>query len=298
MKNLISVGEAMVEMSPQSLPGHFHMGFAGDTLNTAWYAIRLSPNWNVSFMTAIGRDKTSDQLVSFLADAGIDTTHVQRHDDRTIGLYMIALEKGERHFSYWRGQSAARQLAADRARLDEAFAQADLIYFSGITLAVQEGDGRENLLAAIAAARSAGCQIVFDTNLRPALWDDNEQMCDWVSKAAEVSDMILPSHDDEAVHFGDADPEATRDRYVAAGATTVVVKNGPRTIHYQHEGRQGVVQPAIVSDVVDTTAAGDSFNAGLLAAYVEGAAIPEAIRAASNVARRVIKGRGALVPIK
>ena len=119
----------------------------------------------------------------------------------------------------------------------------------------------------------------------------------WVSKAASLADIVLPSHDDEAIHFGDNGPEATRDRYAGLGAGLVVVKNGPGTIHYQHGAERGIVQPAIVTDVVDTTAAGDSFNAGFLTAYIEGADVETAIVQASNVARHVIKGRGALVSL-
>ncbi len=297
MTRFVSVGECMVEMAPQGRSGQYAMSFAGDTLNTAWYAQRLAPDWAVQYATAVGSDPVSDQMVDFLSDAGIGTDFVRRIDDRTLGLYLIALNNGERHFSYWRSQSAARLLAQDGPFLLRAFAAADVIYFSGITLAVQEGAGRDKLLDALARARTRGKTIVFDSNLRPGLWDSTDQMCAWVTKAATVSHIVLPSHDDEARHFGDKDALATRDRYVALGAATVVVKNGPGLIHYQHDGARGLTEPAVVSDVVDTTAAGDSFNAGFLTAHFGGAGIEQAIHAASNVARRVIQGRGALVAI-
>ncbi len=297
MTRFVSIGECMVEMAPQGKSGQYAMAFAGDTLNTAWYARRLSPDWVVEYATAVGYDPVSDQMVDFLSDAGIGTDFVRRVDDRTLGLYLIALRQGERHFSYWRGQSAARIMAQDGPFLLRAMHDADVIYFSGITLAVQEGSGRDKLLDAVARARTRGKTIVFDSNLRPGLWDTPRQMCDWVTKAAALSHVVLPSHDDEARHFGDKDALATRDRYVALGASTVVVKNGPGLIHYQHDGARGVTEPAVVSDVVDTTAAGDSFNAGFLTAHFGAAEIEQAIHAASNVARRVIQGRGALVAI-
>lgn len=297
MTRFVSIGEAMVEMAPLAKNGQFQMSFAGDTLNTAWYMRQLKPRWAVSFVTAVGHDQISDQMAGFLQDTGIDTQHVQRHKDRTVGLYLISLENGERQFSYWRGQAAARTLAADPGTLDRSFVDADVLYFSGITLAILEGNGRARLLRSLARARASGKLIAFDSNLRPRLWESDEHMRDWVTKAAEVSDIVLPSHDDEAVHFGDAGPKATCERYAALGVTTVVVKNGPGTIHYRHGSKSGIVQPAIVSDVVDTTAAGDSFNAGFLSQFVDGVSIDLAIDAASNVARRVIKGRGALVAL-
>ncbi|MEJ6402475.1 sugar kinase [Yoonia sp. 2307UL14-13] len=287
----VAVGEAMVEMAPAIEPGQYRLGFAGDTLNTAWYLRQLHADWSVDYLTAVGRDAMSDKMVAFLRDAGIGTDHIQRMSDRTVGLYLITLRDGERQFSYWRGEAAARRLAADLLALQEA----DIVYFSGITLAVQEGDGRDRLLDAMARARSKGAIIAFDSNLRPRLWEGQRQMREWVTKAAAVSDIILPSHDDEATCFGDVNTAATCARYAAQGAQTVVVKNGPGPVHYRHADEEGIVQPAILTDVVDTTAAGDSFNAGFLADFCDGVPVPEAITTASNVARRVIQGRGALV---
>lgn len=297
MTRFVSVGECMVELAPLAAAGQFGMAFAGDTLNTAWYARKLCPDWDISYVTAVGQDRASDQMVDFLKDAGIGTDDVQRIPDRTVGLYMISLDGAERHFSYWRGQAAARVLGADGAALLTAFKDADVIYFSGISLAVQEGDGRDRLLDMMARMRAAGKQIVFDSNLRLRLWGSVDEMCTWVSKAAAVSDVVLPSHDDEAAFFGDTDALATCYRYIGLGAKTVVVKNGPGMIYYQDNGARGVVEPAVVPDLVDTTAAGDSFNAGFLASFVEGKPIEQAIDAATNVARRVIQGRGALVEI-
>lgn len=287
----------MVEMAPQSEAGQFQMGFAGDTLNTAWYARRLRPDWDVQYLTGIGADQTSDQLVRFLSGSGIGTQHVHKHADRTLGLYLITLDAGERHFSYWRGQSAARLLAADRGRLDAAFSGADLLYLSGITLGILEGNGRHILLEALAEARENGSTIAFDSNLRPRLWASTTEMCDWVSKAAAISDIILPSHDDEAVFFGDTLPQATCDRYVGLGATTVVVKNGPGKIHYSDKGEMGVVKPQPIRNVVDTTAAGDSFNAGFFCQFLKDGMIAPAISAGSSLAGRVVQGRGALVDL-
>jgi 2-dehydro-3-deoxygluconokinase len=285
----------MVELAPAETAGQFRKAFAGDTLNTAWYARHLCPDWDVQYATAVGQDAQSDELLTFMTLAGIGTDHVQRLTDRTLGLYMIALQDGERTFSYWRGQAAARRLTDDTAALDRLCHAGDMIYFSGISLAVQEGEGRAKLLKHLADARRRGVRIAFDSNLRPRLWASNDEMTDWVMKAAAISDVILPSHDDEATFFGDANPDATRDRYLAAGATTVVVKNGPGEIIYSHDGVGGSVQPDVITTIVDTTAAGDSFNAGFLCA-MDGD-ITDAIRAAATLSGKVIQGRGALVAL-
>ncbi|WYK05832.1 sugar kinase [Cereibacter sphaeroides f. sp. denitrificans] len=294
-QRIISVGECMVEMAPTG-EGTFAMGFAGDTLNTAWYLRRaLPPEAEVDYLTAVGTDAISDRMLGFLRDAGLGTSRIARVPDRTVGLYLIELTNGERSFAYWRGQSAARLLARDPDVLAAGFAGASMIYLSGITLAILEPADRAQLLSALSAARAAGSEVAFDPNLRPRLWPDAATMCAAIMEAARHADIVLPSHEDEAAFFGDEDAAATAARYAAAGASLVVVKDGAGPmVTLTPEGQQSHA-PETVSQVVDTTAAGDSFNAGFLAAHLGGAALAEAVRAGARLAARVIGQRGALV---
>lgn len=293
----LSIGECMVEMAPQP-GGLFALGFAGDTFNTAFYARACLPaGWTVGYLTDVGRDAVSDRMVAFMAAQGIDTAHVGRRDGRTVGLYLIELKGAERSFSYWRDRSAARLLADNPARLDAALAGVRVAYVSGITLAVQEGEGRARLLAALGRARAAGTVVVFDPNLRPRLWPDAATMRDAIMQGAAQADIVLPSFDDEAAHFGDADPAATAARYAAAGAGTVVVKDGAADVLCLSGGTVTRHSPAPVGQVVDTTAAGDSFNAGFLARWLAGATPADAMAAGCAVAAQVIGTRGALVAV-
>lgn len=292
---IVSIGECMAELAPLDMASAYRLGYAGDTLNTAWYLARLRPDWAVDYVTAIGTDAMSDAMLAFFAQAGLGTAHVLRDPERTVGLYLISLADGERSFSYWRGQSAARCLAADPVRLTSALENADAVYISGITLAILDGAGRETLLEALAAVRSAGAVVAFDPNLRPRLWSDVSTMQEAVMRAAAISDIALPSHEDEAATFGDAGPQATRDRYLEAGARVVVVKDGPGGIHFSADGKSGLHRPDTVAEVIDSTAAGDSFNAAFLAAWLDRAPMAGAVTAASRLAGRVIGHRGALM---
>lgn len=293
---IVSLGECMVEMAPLDAPGTYAMGFAGDTLNTAWYLRRRLPaDWRVDYVTCVGTDAVSERMLGFLADAGIGTAHVARLPDRTVGLYLIELRDGERSFSYWRGESAARLLARDPARLGAALAGADVAYLSGITMAILNEHDRWTLLAALSDLRAAGGRVVFDPNLRPRLWPDTAQMCRSIMETAALADIALPSHEDEAAAFGDVSAEATARRYEQAGVAVVVVKNGPANVVSLVDGVLAQHPIAPVTPVVDTTAAGDSFNAGFLAAHLSGAAIADAVRAGAKVAAHVIAARGALV---
>ncbi len=298
MTRIVAIGECMVEMAPLAQAGTYQMGFAGDTMNTAWYLRKLLPDTDqIDYLTAVGTDAISDQMVGFFNDAGIGTTHIERQADKTVGLYMVQLQDGERSFSYWRGQSAARALAQDDAALNRSLAGADMAYFSGITIAILPDEDRHRLMSALAAFRANGGEVVFDPNLRPRLWNSPEQMTTAVMEAAAISDTVLPSHEDEATWFADADPAATAQRYADSGASMIIVKNGAGQMLAWHDGEVSHHTPSTVAKVVDTTAAGDSFNAGFLAGRVGGKSVADSVNAAAKLAAKVVQARGALVSI-
>jgi 2-dehydro-3-deoxygluconokinase len=292
---IVAIGECMVELAP-ARDGLFAMGYAGDTFNTAWYLRHLLPKAEVDYLSAVGLDPVSGAMVDFMAREGIGTAHVQRIADRTVGLYMIRLDRGERSFAYWRSVSAARCLADDAERLALALEKADLAYLSGITLAILSDAARTRLAAELRAARKRGMRVAFDPNLRPALWPDAAVMRAAVTEFAGKADIVLPSFDDETRHFGDHDPASTARRYGQAGSPLVVVKDSGNPVLTLDAGslaRHALAQPN--ADPFDTTAAGDSFNAGFLAAHLSGATLSDAVAHGAALAARVIRAPGALV---
>ncbi|MDO5641048.1 MAG: sugar kinase [Paracoccus sp. (in: a-proteobacteria)] len=295
---ILSIGEAMVELSPAAGDDQWRLGIAGDTLNTAWYLRRILPDgWRVGYLSRVGMGGFSQKMLDFLLAEGIETAHVTQDPAREIGLYAISLKNGERSFSYWRDTSAARGLADDPALLADALAGCRLAYLSGITMAILPPKGRAALLDALAHARATGTTVVFDPNLRPRLWADAGTMRAGIEAAAASADLVFPSFDDEAAHFGDADLDATITRYLDLGAGHVVVKNGGGPMAYGGVQGRGRIDGLVPETPVDTTAAGDSFNAGYLAAWLEGADCEAAIRAGHALSRQVIGQRGALVPV-
>ncbi|MFB2550583.1 sugar kinase [Ensifer soli] len=293
---LLSIGECMVELM-QAEGDLMRKGYAGDTFNTAYYARMVLPSdWQVDYVTAVGTDVVSDEMLAFIRSTGVGTQWIRRIEGRTPGLYMIHLKNGERSFSYWRSASAARLLADDADALRSAVEASDVVVFTGITLAILAAGAAETLLAEMRRAKAAGKTVAFDPNIRPRLWDDPAHMRAAITEGARAATLVLPGFDDEAAHFGDADVEATVARYRGLGVRDVVVKDGAKGVTLAIGDAAPLLLPAEpVETVVDTTSAGDSFNGAFLARLVTGAPPAEAAAFAARLAAAVIGHHGALV---
>ena len=292
----VAVGEAMVELAPVG-DGQYRRGFAGDTFNTAWHmAQALLGRATVGFATRVGQDRISDAFVAEAQADGLDTSVIQRDAVRSMGLYMIQLDGVERSFHYWRDSSAARGLAADAGALARAFAGAGLIHLSGITLAILPADDRDRLFTALAQARAEGARVSFDPNIRPRLWASLDEVRRVVPQALALTDIALPSFDDEVAVWGDADPQATIARLAAAGVAECAVKDGAGPVTVWADGKINRIATPPVQGIRDTTGAGDSFNAGYLAARLLEQPPDQAVAAGQRFSGMVIQHFGARLP--
>jgi len=294
---VICVGEVMVELA-RTPEGRYGLSYGGDTFNTAVYLARAGVP--TAYASALGDDPYSDELMALAAAESVDSDLILRVPGRMPGLYLIETDaKGERKFYYWRDTSPARELfeLADWAVLAEALLSARMVYFSGVTLSLYSNIGLGRFLAALELARKQGAIVAFDGNFRPRGWKGDVARTRTVfAEALKRVDIALPTFDDEAVLWGDANPEATVERLQAFGIPEIVVKNGPNSaLIADKSGREGVPVPEVVTPV-DTTAAGDSFNAGYLAARLNGEAPAAAVAAAHSLAAQVIRHRGAIMP--
>jgi 2-dehydro-3-deoxygluconokinase len=296
-RRVVCVGEVMVELSRGS-DGRFGLAYGGDTFNTAVYLARAEVP--VAYATALGDDPYSDGIAALAGAEGVGTDLIVRVPGRMPGLYVIETDPGgERRFYYWRETSPARDLfeLPQWEAIADGLLTAGLIYFSGVTLSLYSNNGIGRLLAVIEIARKNGAKIAFDGNFRPRGWkgDVNRTRTVFVEALKRV-DIALPTFEDEALLWGDASPEATVERLQAFGIGEIAVKNGPNSALVATAGaREQVPVPQIV-EPIDTTAAGDSFNAAYLAARLAGEAPAPAAATAHRLASEVIRHRGAIVP--
>src|SRR5690606_1099134 len=300
MIRIASIGECMIELRHRSATA-LELAYGGDTLNTAVYLARLTRGREVrvDYVTALGDDAYSDGMLAMWREENVATDLVARLPGRLPGLYTIRTDaKGERSFTYWRSASAARDMLRD-ARAEQVAAALegyDLLYLSGITLSILDPPQRAALLAIADRVRARGGRVAFDSNYRPVGWPSPETARAAFADILQRVDIALPTLDDEQALFGVDDPAECAERLRRRGVAEVAIKLGEAGCFLSSAAFTGPIAAEPVATVVDSTAAGDSFNAGYLAARLSGADPPAAARLGNRLAARVIAHPGAVVP--
>lgn len=289
------VGEVMIELIAKE-GNTAELNVAGDTYNTAVYLAMVAPELAVDYVTVLGQDTFSDRILDHMAKYNVGRDAVARHPTRMPGLYAIETDaSGERSFTYWRSASAAKTLFDEDGRDPfETLRPYDIVLLSGISLAILSQDQRDRLYTALDSYRAKGGTVVFDGNYRPHLWNDTPLARREMEAIWRRTDIALPSVDDEMLLFEDSTEAHVLTRLASYGIKAGVLKCGASGPVDLGPGRnRPTVAPA--TNVVDTTAAGDSFNAGYLAALAKGQTAEDAMVAGHNLALQVIAKRGAIV---
>ena len=294
MSKVACIGECMVELK-QADDGLFSRGFGGDTLNTAVYLARLGVG--AEYITALGDDPLSDEMIAGWAAEGVGTKRVVRLPGKLPGLYMIQTDdKGERRFFHWRDSAAARSLMdlPQTPEILNSLAGYDVIYLSAITLSLYGGEGRARLFAALGRARESGARFAFDTNFRARGWPDLDIARAVFREAFAAADIVLASTEDLLPLY----PAESSENLLARipGAEVVLKLSEPASIVRLDGVPYPIKAKPVEAPVVDTTAAGDSFAAAYVAARLVGADPIEAARAGHRLAGVVVCHPGAIIP--
>lgn len=296
--NIAIIGECMVELKKNA--SSVEQSFGGDTLNTAVYLSRLTQYHGIStsYVTGLGQDPFSTEMLDAWVKEGINTDMVYLSKDKLPGIYAIeTAENGERSFYYWRNDSAAKHWLKDFSleALAENLCQQQMIYLSGISLAILSNDSKQSLLNVLSICRDKGVKIIFDNNYRPALWENSDQAQHYYQQILAITDIAFLTFDDEKMLYGDEHEQQTIDRTKALGVKEIVIKRGGDACYVVMSDVIHSIAALPIENIIDTTAAGDSFSAGYLAKRILGGTPQESALAGHTLAGRVIQYRGAII---
>ncbi len=294
MTKVACIGECMIELK-QAEGGLYSRGYGGDTLNTAVYLARLGVD--VDYITALGDDSMSDEMLAGWAAEGVGTSRVARLKGKLPGIYMIQTDDfGDRRFFHWRESAAARSLM-DLPETDDmldSLTTYDVVYLSAITLSIYSAQGRAKLIGALHRARKHGARIAFDTNFRVRGWPDPDVARAVFHEAFAASDMVLASTEDLLPLYPYESDEQLMARIPCNEAVLKLLRPGS-IVRFEGVSREVRAAP-VTRPVVDTTAAGDSFSAAYIAARLAGAEPVEAAQAGHRLGGVVVCYPGAIIP--
>ena len=290
--DIVSFGEPMYEFS--QIPGtsrEYLQGFGGDTMNCAIAAARQGAR--VAYVSRVGDDEFGRQMLRLWKQEGIDVSAVKVDPEAHTAVYFISHGVAGHTFSYLRKGSAASRFGVNDLPVG-LLGRTRFFHTSGITEAISNS-ACEAVFLAIELARRAGARIVFDANIRPALWTA-ERAREIVGKTVPLSDYFLLSLEDAQMLIGITEPDSVLDWCIQAGAGVAVLKLGPDGAIYSDGGMKRQIDGFAVQ-AVDATGAGDCFAGSLMARLSANETLDSAVTYACAAAALTCTGYGAVDPL-
>jgi sugar/nucleoside kinase (ribokinase family) len=213
----------------------------------------------VGVFSKTGNDTNGQFLLAELRRAGVDTMGIRQSDNESTPFTFVGIHPdGDRSFIHTPGSN----LTFDRNDLDRErlFDTQFLLYQDCWVLPRLDGEPGAALLA---EARRRGIVTLLDE-----CWGLGPKRDVFETMAAHC-DYVLPSLDDMRVIYPGLAPEAIADRLLALGARAVVLKMGAEGCLVTLSDRRVPVS-ACPAKVVDSTGAGDCWNAGFIAGLAHG----------------------------
>ena len=295
--NVCSIGEAMIEISniKNSL---YNQSFAGDTLNFCNYLDKKK--LNAFFLSAIGKSEINQSLLDFVKSKNISTKYIKQINQFEVGLYLIKnKDNGEKQFFYWRDESAAKHYFnnIDFLNLYKELKNFDYIYFSGITLSIIHISKLNNFIKLLKLLKSKKIKIVFDFNIRPSRWNKKNLniFLDSVLKFVDIcflsgEDMNYWKNKNNIKYY-----EQIVRKYKLKHS--IFRKNAKFTYVFLNKTRY-VFKNKLLKTVVDTSGAGDGFNAAYLSNFIVNNDPVLALKAGSSLGSKIVMKKGAIVDVK
>lgn len=258
---ILSCGEALIDMLPRtSTDGEacFAPYAGGAVFNTAIALGRLgAPS---AFFSGVSTDMLGEILADTLTQSKVDIRYLAR-SNRPTTVAFVKLVDGQATYAFYDEATAGRMLSPDQ--LPDLPADVTALFFGGISLV---NDPAATTYEALQARECTNRVTMIDPNIRPGFIAGKEDVYRArIERMIARADIVKLS--DEDLHWleGKGDVEALARKIIAAGPKVVFITEGA-------EGARAITATqnrffaATKVKVADTVGAGDTFNAGALAA--------------------------------
>ena len=294
---ICSIGECMMELTNTKME-LYSQSIAGDTLNFTSYLDKKI--FDTSYFTAVGTSEISKRVISFLKEQNIKTNLVSRINSHEVGLYLIENSKsGEKIFYYWRDNSAAKFFFNNQniKQCQNQLKKFQYVYFSGITLSLFDNNNFHKFLSLIEFLKKKQIKIIFDFNIRIKRWS-KKKLFSYFSKTLPFVDILFTSGEDLNFLKGNASLKTFTNLIQKYNIKHGIYRNNARLNYSFYKNERYFIKNKIKNKVIDTSGAGDGYNATYISNFIKFNNPQKALHAASKIGEKIIMKKGAIVNVK
>lgn len=258
---IVCCGEALIDFLPRiGVDGAaVYQPFNGGSIfNTAIALGRLGIR--TGFFSGLSTDVFGDSLKEGLTASRVELTYTKVWD-RPSTLAFVKLDNGHARYSFFDDNSAARMLT--KKDLPKLAAHVRALHFGSISLIQEPGATAHEALM----KRESGKRVIcLDPNIRPNVVNNRRSYLARLGRLIALCDILKISDEDVAWMTGRNDLAAAARKWLRAGAKIVAITKGGAGVE-AYTRRFTVKHSSVPVKVADTVGAGDTFTAGLLAAF-------------------------------
>lgn len=294
IRSIAALGEPLLELQPAD-NGEIQVAFGGDVANSMVCVARIlgKSGLQVSLITALGNSGYSAWLRERLVREGVRLAEAPTEGEP--GIYGLPVDVAHgTPFSYWRGQSAARQFlsSADLGQLERLVGNPQLLLVTGITLALCSTSSFEHLCHWVGQHREK-CRVVFDCNFRRRLWESEAEARERIGAFERLASVIATGTEDEKSLWGTVSTPEIVERVSHLSAEYLI--RGGSAGCWVGSGREFQHVPTEpVTGIGDAAGAGDAHLASYLAARISGLSQSDAATYANEAAAVIVSQRGSV----
>jgi sugar/nucleoside kinase (ribokinase family) len=285
--DLVGLGSAIIDFAPANLGvplsevQSFVPSAGGAVSNLLVAASRLG--LKTGFLGCVGDDEFGSFIMRDFEREGVDTSCVKRVTGRATGIAFYSIdEEGERHYVFYRfpDYSDPETMLRTEDIREEYIARSKMLHFSESFL--RRSQTRGMLFTALQVAKERGVSVSYDPNMREDLWGAREEFLKVQRKALGFADVFLATRKEAALIAGGKTAEESANKVLDLGPSTVVIRG--RRCYRVATQDQSFSIPLFRVKAVDTSGAGDAFDAGFLTSLIKRWSLDKAILLGGAVA--------------